>query len=320
MYPLDEPELLYEGLKDVQAVKTSSELAEVARKTASCLLASCSRPNYTEKFTIFATKLVANLRTCFVNQQTGKQEMEAMWGSYHQLRSSSTFRELWGTFVQESIGRAPTPTFYQHITHNIFKVLVKRRFQLVESESTDTSGPMTHIEENTLRYVAGYVCRKVNTKLAASKHPNKDDMILSIHELSGDEENERGTEDWTNILDRGGLWHISDTAYSLFYAIEDEVRCHLLPSLAPTMNEGTKAAIVSAVMRSEDVSFEWSLFGAGIDNEIEKELLEMIVSLYVTTRGFSLATSCIENFKKENKKMLQKGKGLRKEIFTSSIS
>ena len=65
--------------------------------------------------------------------------------------------------------------------------------------------PLTREEENSLRYMA------------------------SLMKLNGDEDDEeRGTEDWTNALDRGGLWHVSDTAYNLFYAIEEEVQQHLL--------------------------------------------------------------------------------------------
>ena len=58
-----------------------------------------------------------------------------------------------------------------------------------------------------------------------SKDKNKDVMFLCVLELSGDEDNEeRGTEKWTNELNRGGLWHISDLACSLFYAMEQVLR------------------------------------------------------------------------------------------------
>ena len=38
---------------------------------------------------------------------------------------------------------------------------------------------------------------------------------------------EPSTEGLFNSLDRGGLWHVNDTAYiacSLFYALEDEIK------------------------------------------------------------------------------------------------
>ena len=115
-------------------------------------------------------------------------------------------------------------------------------------------------------------------------------------------------------MDRGGLWHVNDMAYYLFYAIEEEVRCHLVLDLASKLSEGSKDIITSAVMDSEDVLFQWSLSGA------DRELLQLIVKLYITIRGFSFANSCIELFKKAKKRTLQKGKGLCKEIFTSSVT
>ena len=161
-----------------------------------------------------------------------------MWGSYHQLRSSTASNNLWVTFVQQAIRKTTSPFFYQHVTHYVFKLLMKKKFVLLESKSiSDATSPhLTRIEENTLRYVAGYVCRKVKRQLECSKHDNKDNMILYLMELNGDEnDEERGTEDWTNLLDRGELWHVSDTAYNLFYAIEEEVRSHLVPDLEAQM-------------------------------------------------------------------------------------
>ena len=77
---------------------------------------------------------------------------------------------------------------------------------------------------NALRYVAGYVCRKVQSKIAKSKIENREEMLLFCVELCGDEEDDRGTEEWTNRIDRGGLWHISDDVYVIFYILEEEIR------------------------------------------------------------------------------------------------
>ena len=61
------------------------------------------------------------------------------------------------------------------------------------------------MEENILRYTAGYVCRKTREKLEASGDVNKDDMIFCLFSLSGDETTDSRTEDWTNLMDRGGV-------------------------------------------------------------------------------------------------------------------
>ena len=45
-------------------------------------------------------------------------------------------------------------------------------------------------------------------------------------------------------------------------------------------------------------------------------LLELVTDLWITIRGFSYASAWIEKFKAENKKSVQKSKGLRKHILT----
>ena len=47
-------------------------------------------------------------------------------------------------------------------------------------------------------------------------------MIYLLMELAGDElVEETGTELWTNMVDRGGLWHVNDQTYDLFATVEE---------------------------------------------------------------------------------------------------
>ena len=32
-------------------------------------------------------------------------------------------------------------------------------------------------------------------------------------------------EQWTMMMDRGGLWHIKETTYALLLSVEEEIRC-----------------------------------------------------------------------------------------------
>ncbi len=240
---VDEADLLYEGLKAVLEVTVSSPSAAAAKEVASCLLEQCGRPNYSE-FSSFAIKFIKELKSCFVEWSSFKLTKEAMWGTYHQLRTSTAFVKLWNTFVAESIERKASPVFFQHVTSVVFGQLVRSKYHFDADTAETNNSRLTYQEENILRYIAGYVCRRVKMKLESPKRKGKDAMILCIMELSGDEDDERGTEDWTNILDRGGLWHISDAAYSLFYSIEEEVRSLLKPRKASQMDEGTKDVLL----------------------------------------------------------------------------
>ena len=53
-------------------------------------------------------------------------------------------------------------------------------------------------------------------------------MLLCLSSLNGDEdEKEEEGEEWTNMIDRGGLLHINYDTYTLLYIIEEEVHKHL---------------------------------------------------------------------------------------------
>lgn len=127
-----------------------------------------------------------------------------MWGGFHKLRTSDQFKKEWENFL-ETTGQVALPTFYQYVSSVVFKELVKQQYQISGSatETQQDISPITFEEENALRYVAGHVCRKVQEKLKVSSIKNKDDMILFIMDMSGDElDEERGTESWTNACER----------------------------------------------------------------------------------------------------------------------
>ena len=66
-------------------------------------------------------------------------------------------------------------------------------------------------------------------------------MILCLIKHGGDELfEERGTETWTNMVDRGGIWHISDQTYSIFLIMEEVIRQHLTLSGISTQSENSR--------------------------------------------------------------------------------
>ena len=149
-----------------------------------------------------------------------------MWGSYHRLQCSETFVHDWKTFLSAAKMKA-FPSFYQFVTHTVFRELVAIHFPVHCSESNETehpSRPLTNEEENALRYVAGYVIRKLRERIDSSSNPRKDEMVLLLMECAGDEmDSDGGTEMWLNMIDRGGLWHVNDQTYSLFSIMEEEI-------------------------------------------------------------------------------------------------
>ena len=87
--------------------------------------------------------------------------------------------------------------------------------------------------------------------------------------------------------------HIQETTFALFSSMEDEIRDGL-EQLVTEPNTIKKAELIKKIKRNDDVQFYWCIISADFeidDTETHAILLEMIIELYVTIRGFSFASA-----------------------------
>ena len=177
-------------------------------------------------------------------------------------------------------------------------------------------------EANALRYVAGYVCRKVRNNLEKLKDKKEDDMILFLMEVSGDQQDsgDEGPEAWCNLIDRGGLWHVNDSVYEIFRSMEVVIRAKLTCSTASKQVVGSRQELEQVILSDEDFLFNWCVFAGSTDDSIANPVLKLLVKLYVTVRGFAFADSCLELYKQSKRTGTQKSKGIRKGLVTAKIS
>lgn len=158
--------------------------------------------------------------------------------------------------------------------------------------------------------MAGFVVRKLQKKLEAK------DVEMLI-------ENDKATildansAEWVNMIDRGGLVHVTDACYQLFLAIEHATRQELQLSKVSCMDDSFRKHLENMLNTDDDVLFNWTLI-TGDDTEKENVLLE-ITKLWITIRGFSFAKSVMEKYRGESKKRTAKSKGLRTKLFTDKI-
>ena len=131
-------------------------------------------------------------------------------------------------------------------------------------------------------------------------HPRKDEMVLLLMECAGDELSDNvGTETWTKT-------------YSLFNIMEEMRRLFTLGVQRP--HKGVKDTAMKALLKSNDIPFEWCLIAVEADDDISTLVLEKIVDLCVTVRGFAFAKSCMEMYKQAKKKTIQKSRALRSKL------
>ena len=79
-------------------------------------------------------------------------------------------------------------------------------------------------------------------------------------------------------------------------------------------HEGMKDTAMKCLLKSDDLLFEWCLIAIEADDDISTLILEKIVELYVTVRGFAFAKSCMEMYKHAKKKTVQKSRALHSKL------
>ena len=321
-------DLVQKVLKDVLedgGFKLPSANASAARTSAVKLLEWALKEENVAVLQSFAAEATAHLDTAFdARMKRPHRQREKMWANFHKIRTSSKFLSRWSSFTTLAVGEPATPILTQHLTSLIFREMIKQRFPLEkEMGSSEDVPPLSVEEENALRYAAGYVCRNLRKKLQRSSHPLKEELILGIMDLldcCDDDDEEASSETWLNSIDRGGLWHVNDTTFMVFQSMEEVVRQHLRKSNMRSLSSGGKHLLITKLSSDEDVRFNWCIAAADFEEAEEKILLDMIIELWVTIRGFSFVSGWIEQYKQSSKKTLQKSKALRSGLFSTSTN
>ena len=269
-----------------------------------------------EDFLSFEELLCSTIRPCLRDQRVSKASKECMWRNFHQIRTLESFRLSWCKFLTSQVKVASLPAFYQAVTDNFFKEMIL--IQAAEEPDLQPVQPITYEDANVIRYAAGYVCRNVHEKVKKSRQPNKNELLQSVTDLvdanRGKEPSSTPTTAWINEVDRGGLWHVKEGTFMLFQAMEEKVREHFRIGKVSTTGEGYRATVVKKIINNEDVAFYWCMLTTDLSGDDADLLLQMLVELWVTIRGFSFVSSWIELYKQEKEENLQRSKSLRKKI------
>ncbi len=213
----------------------------------------------------------------------------------------------WTSFLSQSISVKACPIFYQYVTDIVFK-MIKKRYRIMPVQSGAEESSLTYEEIKALRYAAGYVPRAVGKKLRKSTHPLRAELTLCIMDLVDEADDvEDQSQDWIKANDRGGPTHVNDMVYQVFLATELIVRRQLRGGQFID-----RPKLQKKVCEDDDVLLYWSMASGDWDKEESQALLNLIVDLWITIRGFSYASAWMEQYKAAICKSVQKFKGVRK--------
>ena len=152
-------------------------------------------------FCQFSNSLLTELQSCFKPSKSIQAAREHLCTKYHGLRTSANFHSSWKFLLEHSIHTTPGPLFYQQVTHNILANMINQPSSAIHPRWTVARRHLTNIEENVLRYVAGYICHKIISQLMKSTHQHKLQLLF----MSDTSEMEM---------------NISDATYDFFHEME----------------------------------------------------------------------------------------------------
>ena len=95
---------------------------------------------------------------------------------------------------------------------------------------------------------------------------------------------------WTTTTDRVGLKHVSDDTYRF-----EGLACELL------IKETTKECVVNKMVTNENLLFHWDLVMYDFDTSVSDTLLQDVVTLWFTVKGFSITSKLFIEYKKAMK-------------------
>ena len=209
--------------------KIQSPTTAQLRNKVEHLLKWCENLQNTATLTTLSVSIIEELNKIFTSSITKSctYNREKLWRNFYILRTSQRFVKKWTDFMIIA-NITIEPTLYQHLTDIIFKRQLHNYLKVLHVEQTDETH-ITEMEGNILRYIAGYICRQLRTKLERNSHKLKEELILCCMDMIKDrDEKESGNnEEWTDLMDRGGLVHVKDTVYQFICAIETEMRSPL---------------------------------------------------------------------------------------------
>ena len=89
----------------------------------------------------------------------------------------------------------------------------------------------------------------------------------------------------------------------LFAAMGEEIREHFRVGAIEDAKEGCRERLCTAVSSNDEVLFHWCLVRTQSEEAHTQTVFDMLVSIWITVRGFTFASTCtfVEMYKQEKR-------------------
>lgn len=118
---------------------------------------------------------------------------------------------------------------------------------------------------------------------------------------------------WIDLINRGGLFKLNNTAYCFFVELEMCIRKYLSDIFQGQSSVVNKDLIIKEIIVDEDILLNWREATTKLEDEVQSvELLHYVVDMWLTIRGFSEAGAWLEYYKQYTQSNTKGVCGLRK--------
>ena len=198
-----------------------------------------------------------------------------------------------GTFLRKYAAEEASPNFFQYITDVIFRDMIKHEFPLISTNRDSSEAPLSYLEKMPCGVLL-VVMRHLHEQLQCSAHPQKAELQLCLLDFSDPDISTDESEEWVRSIERGGLKHVSDMTYTLFMSMEQVVHKHL--QIGSTSQNSQREITEKQIKDNNNALFYWCTVSAEWEEDTASTLLDMIVKLWITIRGFSGANRWLEKY------------------------
>ena len=252
-----------------------------------------------------------------------------LWSGFHKA-ALSELPPVWNKLLSSLGIECKEHLLCQSVNQKLFETVMLKFFNskstdiglLNSTRTMEEEVVLTVDEMNALRYVGGFVPYSLLKRF--ERHEKKYQQFfeclgdMAVVSETGGVDFLQYTKEWIGRVNRGGLFPLNNQTFTLFVEIEKQTRVLLTRHMHKSTSKNSedfKENVISKIVDNEDVQFHWTLISQCIDKEEDATwLLFEIVKLYVTVRGFSIAATWLEQYKREEKLFTKKSVELRKKL------
>lgn len=245
-----------------------------------------------------------------------------LWSAFHDRRQTKLLEPWQDLFSKQGISEDQDQLFMQSVNQELFQLMLVDYMEDKEKTraSRDQQITLSTDELNVMQYACGYVPHKLLKRYESRRGTKVRRFVEYLGNMAAvcadsDPDLLAYIRLWIERVNRGSLFPLNDETFHFFVQVETVVRV-LLPKhvVKAEYNKGVQD-VIEKILEDEDVQFNWTLISQDLDSyEEAQELLHEIVQLWVTVRGFSIASMWMETYKQATKQTKQKSMGLRKHL------